>query len=379
MRIIIYNINSFGGNHEYAKALGHAYHQHELVSEMVLLMPKNSNAQGSYIDHLLLPDIAPSSNKILRRLYFVYRSFINPLRLVRYLRKHPGAFVIFNDYDQLTSFFWSPLLRPLKKKHAFAVILHDPDRDKYFSSRGFSVYTMKKVMQAMQFGFYHGYLPDKPYYKGNFEKVIVPHGIFEPASPDLGFVQKLQELKKGACLLGVLGNIRDEKNYDIILQALEEMPGYKLLVAGAPSNSGVDTEKFRQMIRELKIEDRVTWLEKFLTEEEMNAAIQSCDIILLYYKSTFTSQSGILNKIAPYRKKLIVAETPSALQQVVQEYGIGELAHPGNPKSFIDAVNRLSSTPQHRYNSAWENYESFASWHRHTEIAIDHFKKYSLA
>src|ERR1700754_569789 len=121
MRIIIYNINSFGGNHEYAKALGEAYHRHESVSETVLLMPKNSKARASYIDHLLLPDIAPSKNKILRRLYFVYRSFINPLRLVRYLRKHPGAFVIFNDYDQLTSFFWSPMVKRLKKKHAFAV------------------------------------------------------------------------------------------------------------------------------------------------------------------------------------------------------------------------------------------------------------------
>lgn len=375
MRIIIYNPNSFGGNHEYAKALCIAYRNNKAVTSTALLMPANSPAVDEDISHMLLDDIGPYRNKWLKKIYFVYRSFINPLRLYRFLKKSDNSFVIFNDFDQLTSFYWTGLFRSLKKKHFFGVVLHDPDRDKYLPVKWMSSSSMRKLMKLMDIAFYHGYLPQKPYYENGCKKVEVPHGIFSPVTPNAAFTQSLQSKKKRPYLLGMLGNIREEKNYELVLEAMRELPDCQLLVTGAKANSNVPVQRYRQKITDLKLEEQVIWIERFLEEDELHAAISECDVIIMYYSPSFQSQSGILNTIAPYRKKLLVSDTPSALQKTIVSHNLALLVPPENKEEFVKNLKLLVTMDPAAFNKGWKTYAEAASWERHVNIAITNFRQ----
>lgn len=376
-RIVIYNPNSFGGNHEYAIALSKAYGEHESVISVALLMPLNSNAQGNHILKILLPDVSPLKNSLLKKLYFVYRSFVNPLRLYKLLRRSSTSVVIFNDFDQITAFFWSRLIASLKRKHLLAVILHDPDRDQYSPYHWLSVKTMQSVMRVMDIGFYHGILPAKPYYANKCLKVEIPHGIFDAVPIDSNFKNTLLSKKKDSILLGVLGNIREEKNYDLILDSMQSLSDCQLLIAGQKANSRVPVERYRRKILKLGGEDKVVWVEKFLDESELHAAITACDIIVMYYSKTFQSQSGILNVIAPYRKKLLISDTGSALQKAVASFNLGVIVPADDKNEFIKGIELLKTMDSSRFESGWNEYSKYANWSSHADIAISKFKLFS--
>ncbi|RZK46041.1 MAG: glycosyltransferase [Pedobacter sp.] len=373
MRVILYNVNSFGGNFEYALMLHLEYSRHPLVEKVTLVMPENAGSSAGSATRFLMTDKPAFKNKYLRKLHFVYRSFINPLRFYRFLKTAEPSVVIFNDFEQLSAIWWSTLFLKLKAKHKFGVILHDPDRDRYFANTWLSRYTMKKVMRIMDVAIYHGYLPNRSYYNNKAIKLKVPHGIYPPGTYDKEFATQLKSASSGRTVLGVIGNIRREKNYDVIISALPQLPSFQLLVAGSRSNSSVDTADYLELIREHDLHDRVTWKEKYLTDGELNAAIETCDIILLYYNASFVSQSGILNKIAPYRKKVIVSDSSSSLNQAVVEFGLGIIVPESNVAALAEGIKRLVLTDQEKINRGWGRYIATASWERNVALTLSAF------
>ena len=124
------------------------------------------------------------SARLYSRSYFLFRSIINPIIFFLYLVNHRGN-VVFNDFDQSTSFLWVPLVKLVKRKRIFSVVLHDPDRNGYFKSLSLSVKTMQKVMSVMDIAFYHEVLPDRPYYRKESKTsyIAVPHGLYDDSSP----------------------------------------------------------------------------------------------------------------------------------------------------------------------------------------------------
>jgi len=375
MQIVIYNINSFGGNYEYAKALFDTTEKLGKFDKCSLLIPTISPlADRPNLFKILMSDKPDMSNRLFRQLHFLYRSFVNPWRFYKFLKKQQDAIVVFNDFDQLSSFLWSFFFKKLKRRHLFGVILHDPDRDRYFPKKEISVYTMKKVMSVMDVAFHHGYIPVKSYYSETLRKVEIPHGIYTPAPVDTSFQSLLQEQKGKYNLIGILGNIRDEKNYELIIESLKDLPNTKLLIAGAPANSSINTQIYRDKITQEGLEERVIWVEKFLTDNELAAAITVCDLISLYYKKTFTSQSGILNLIAPFKKRLIVSNVESSLKQVVFRYQIGVLVEPDNKYAFIEAAKDLLVNEQQLFDAKWIKYLNDHSWENNIKTITQTFE-----
>ncbi|OQP50828.1 hypothetical protein A4H97_03105 [Niastella yeongjuensis] len=375
MKIVIYNINSFGGNYEYAKALFDTTQKWGKIERCSLLVPTISPlADGPNLCKILMSDKPGMSNRVLRQFHFVYRSFVNPWRFYKFLKKQQPSIVVFNDFDQLSSIVWSFFFNKLRKRHLFGVILHDPDRDHYFAQKGISAYTMKKVMSIMDVAFHHGYIPTKSYYSETLRKVEIPHGIYTPAPVDAGFQSFLREQKGRDNLIGILGNIRDEKNYEIIIESLKNLPNTKLLIAGSPASSSVNTQLYREKIRQDGLEERVIWVEKFLSDNELIAAITVCDVISLYYKETFTSQSGILNLIAPFKKRVIVSNGESSLKQVVLKYQIGVLVEPGNKHAFVETAQKLLTEEQQLFDEKWTKYLNDHSWENNIKTIVKTFE-----
>jgi glycosyltransferase involved in cell wall biosynthesis len=378
MNVFIYNPNSRGGNYDYAVKLAEAYPVHPSVHAVSLILPSNASAEGAYVRKILLSDQPAFHFKLWSKIYFIWRSLINPIRFYLDVRKLEG-FIIFNDYDQSTAHIWVKLFRRLKSKFVIGVLLHDPDRDLYFRNKGVSEATMKKVMSLMDIAMYHEVLPEKSYYaQGQTKYLSVPHGIYETSSRlrDEAFYRQLVSFKGHDKLIGALGNIRKEKNIEMIVSALSEVKKVKLLIAGLPANTSISVEDLKHQIEKESLQDRILFIPRYLNEAELAASCEACDSFILYYAHTFKSQSGMLNLLAPFKKNLLVSDNDSALTRIVKKFNLGLVARADSKPDLIRMLRAFEHGTQP--NSQWESYYQYASWTTHVSLvikAIEDFRK----
>lgn len=366
MHLVIYNPSSFGGNYDYSLQIAHAYCQHSSVKTCKVLYPSNAPlATSKSVDKCLLVDVASTSHTWLKKCYFLYRSVVNPLILFRFLWKQVPSQVIFNDYEQLTSFIWVPLFNIFLTRHRFSVILHDPDRDAYLPWKWLSTATMQAVMWIMAHGFYHERLPNRPYYRSTKTMFHnIPHGIYPAAPADPEMLSFLEKQTGGRRVISIIGNIRQEKNYELVIEALQGREDC-LLVAGKASNSSVAVERYQAQAKSADIHS--VWIIRYLTDAELSAVIQHSDVILLYYAQTFTSQSGVLNLIAPFKKQVIVADTPSALAEITRKFGLGKIV----PADNVEALRESLNNDIEDSDKGWEQYLVYASWEKNAHRVIE--------
>jgi glycosyltransferase involved in cell wall biosynthesis len=379
MRIIIYNSSSFGGCFDYGKALLNAYQKHKDVERVSWWVPENAELKEfDSVRRLFVSDKPQLKSQILKQFHFLLRTVMNPLLLLKRLSVQPPSVVIFNDFEQLSAGLWVPLFRwILGKKHMFVIVLHDPDRDDYPPSLSFTNWSMKTMMTLMDVAVFHDFLPEKIYYRNLPECIFLdlPHGYYAMPAPDQKLLAELRKLESPErTILTIPGNIREEKNYDLAIEAISSLPEYILIIAGSASNARVNIQQYKNLAAKLGVSDRVIWIEKFLTEAELSAVIEICDVVVLNYAVSFTSQSGILNVVAPFRKELIVSDGPSSLASVLKKFKVGELVKPGSVDSLIEGLKKLS-VEEAEVRDNWDDYLSYASWENHVNKAMECYSK----
>jgi glycosyltransferase involved in cell wall biosynthesis len=370
MKVIVYESSSKGGCYEYAQYLVRCFIQKGYSSLFVL--PQNSRLRFEEClkesVFILSDDKRIHQSKLFSKLDFLFRQFFNPFRFLLFLLRKEPSLVIWNDFEQLTAPFWTIVFRLFAGRHYHVIILHDPDRDQYPPSKSYSEWCMELIMNKMDLALYHGYLPIKKYYTGTktmYQSVV--HGIYDKKEKDRVLTDYLKQQKKNTCLIGILGNIREEKNYRLIIEALALLPAFKLLIAGAPSNSSMDIDELKRLAVDMGVEDRIIWYVKYLTEEELASCIAATDIVALYYQRQFTSQSGILNLLAPYKKDFIYSDTPSGLSEVCKKYTIGYASPTDSKKGFVATVQSWTQRIQET-QSGWNAYLQEADWLKTIEI-----------
>jgi len=364
MKVVIYESSSKGGCYEYAQYLYRACLHKKIDAKIIL--PENSilsviKDEKHSVRKILLNDKKKATSKIISRFCFLYRQFYNPIRFLFYLFKEPASVIIWNDFEQLSAPFWIPILKLLARKHYHVIVLHDPDRDNYPPSVWYSAFCMKLIVQNMNLGLYHEYLPEKLYY--NHQKTIfqsVVHGIYDTHIPDELLLKNLIDWKGNQKLIAVIGNIRDEKNYDIILSALVKMPQVKLLIAGSAANSAVDIHALKRYADSIGIANQIHWEISFLSDSELAACIKASDIILLYYKPEFVSQSGVLNLLVPHNKQFIYTDTPSGLQRMCRQYQIGVPCVANDSDELVRTIEQTS--PLSEESTVYDKYKKEADW-----------------
>jgi glycosyltransferase involved in cell wall biosynthesis len=370
--LTLYESSSFGGNYQYALSLLKAYQAHPDVATSTLLLPRNAAVQKTGARNILCKDNPAVGKKV----HFIYRHFMNPLKLLLYLWVRPKQVAILNDFEQNSAWLWVPLYKLLLKKHSFIVVLHDPDRDAYPPSPGFASAMMKKILSLCRFALYHEHLPEKNYYNNNgFTQYIpVPHGLYSLPVKDEKLYRHLKDKKKEDILISILGNIRAEKNYDLVFRAVSGMQGIKLLIAGKPSSTGMNLEALKDSAYETGIAEKVIWIDRYLTDAEMAACIEASDIILLYYASSFTSQSGIINLVAPFQKPIMAARSKSSLSAVIGTFGLGQQIEPDSETALKEALQKMTEQPvnKEQLKTNWDRYCTYASWENHVNTVIGH-------
>jgi glycosyltransferase involved in cell wall biosynthesis len=138
----------------------------------------------------------------------------------------------------------------------------------------------------------------------------------------------------------------------------------------------VNVGAYKELASRLKVSDRIIWIERFLSGEELSAVIEAADVILLNYGASFTSQSGILNSVAPFRKELIVSDGPSSLASIIKRFGVGQLVQPGSVDSLVEGLKILENEAG-EMQSRWDDYLAYASWENHVKKACRVFSSLS--
>ncbi len=120
-------------------------------------------------------------------------------------------------------------------------------------------------------------------------------------------------------VLGVIGETRYYKGFDILLEALKTVDRkYQLLIAG--KEGYFDKAYIEKNIEPYK--EKVTLRLKFLSDEELCAAIAACDYILLPYRKRFDGASGPLTE-AVWARRLVVASDHGSLGDIVAKNKLG--------------------------------------------------------
>ncbi len=330
-----------------------------------LLLPANATFKPPYTHSILQPDITTVRNKWVKKGHFLWRIFVNPIVLMLWLMRQTPSWVVLNDFEQTSAPIWVPLYKIFLRKHRFCVVLHDPDRDAYPPSVAYSSFCMKLIMWVCNVGFYHENLPAKPYYapKKRNKYISIPHGIYMSQGFDASFYANLVRWKSKECkMISLIGNIRIEKNLNLLIDALVHLPHIKLLVAGREANQNVDIRKFKYQAKSLGVDDRIFWHQAYMSQQEMSSVIMASDAVMLYYSKTFTSQSGVLNAIAPFKKKVLVSSGQSGLAKIVGNYKMGLLAEPDNIEALIEGLKLLFEKPDSEFEKGWDSYLGYASW-----------------
>jgi len=134
------------------------------------------------------------------------------------------------------------------------------------------------------------------------------------------------------------GFVRPYKGLDILLDALphvlEEQPVH-LLVAGEFWNG---EEQYRAQIGRLNLEEYVTIVDRYLSNEELSACISAADVVVLPYRSA--TQSAIVQLAFGLGKPVITTDV-GGLPDVVDHGLTGLIVPPEKPEALAAAISHF--------------------------------------
>jgi glycosyltransferase involved in cell wall biosynthesis len=137
------------------------------------------------------------------------------------------------------------------------------------------------------------------------------------------------------------GYVRKYKGLDILLDAMPEIskkyPGIKLLVVGEFYD---DPSVYINKIKELRIENNVKIINKFIPNEEVRKYYLAADLVVLPYRSA--TQSGILNVAYGFNKPALVTDV-GGLSQFVKHKETGIIIKPDSPDAIAKGVEEFYS------------------------------------
>jgi glycosyltransferase involved in cell wall biosynthesis len=238
--------------------------------------------------------------------------------------------------DLLITKFWMPYFAPslgrvariLHKKGTKSIAILDnviPHEKRIFditlinyflnSQDGFIVMSQKVADDL------HKFLPDAKY--EYFPHPIYSH--FQGQIPQNIAREKLQIPQNKKVLL-FFGFIRDYKGLDILLRAMKLLPeDYHLIIAGEVYGN---FNKYQEIIDELKLQNSITLLNRYITDDEVPAIFSASDVCVLPYRSA--TQSGIISVAYQYNLPVIATDV-GGLRETLEQDNTGLIVEKNDP------------------------------------------------
>lgn len=126
------------------------------------------------------------------------------------------------------------------------------------------------------------------------------------------------------------------KGADILIEALKLLPQSYLNKTESLIVGKSDMELFTQYKDQVAALN-TTWINRFVSEDELYKAIGESDLILLPYRQI--TQSGVLLLALSYRKPILTSDLPS-FKETLEGYPADYFFEPDNPKALRDMLRR---------------------------------------
>lgn len=158
------------------------------------------------------------------------------------------------------------------------------------------------------------------------------------------------------------GFIRDYKGLDILIKAMNHLnEEYQLVIAGEVYGS---FEKYRKIINELKLKDKITLHLNYIPENEITYFFSSADVCILPYRTA--TQSGITG-IAYHFDLPVIATNVGGLTDLIEENQTGLIVNTLEDKDMADVIKhyftnnmRLKMQPYVKMYKAKHSWEGLA-------------------
>jgi glycosyltransferase involved in cell wall biosynthesis len=160
-------------------------------------------------------------------------------------------------------------------------------------------------------------------------------------NPDIKRLRSEFGFEEDSLVLLFFGYVRKYKGLDILIEAFSKIlsanPKAKLLIVGEFYDNPAE---YFELIRKLKIEDKLKVINQFVPNEDVGKYYQITDVVILPYRSA--TQSGILNVAYGFYRPVIVTDI-GGLAEFVDEGKTGFVVKPNSPDAIAEGVQRFLS------------------------------------
>lgn len=165
------------------------------------------------------------------------------------------------------------------------------------------------------------------------------------------------------------GLIRAYKGLDLLIEALSLIPKKKLLVVGEAYEN---IEKYAAIVSKYKLEDRVHFINHFVSKQEIVHYFSIADAVVLPYKKA--TQSGVSAMAYHFETPLVVTNHKGLSVPVLND-NTGVVCEP-NPSSIAKAVIKATDQEQNKlYRSNMRKNKANYSWDAYAEEWIEFIKE----
>jgi len=205
---------------------------------------------------------------------------------------------------------------------------------------------------------------------------IVGHPAYSQYDEKVGSLSREEARQKlglepGKPILMHLGLVRTYKGLDILLRAMSELKNgdITLHVAGEFYD---DYSEYERLVEELDLKSRVTFDNRYLSDEELGLHLAAADALALPYRSA--TQSGVAMMALASGTPVIASRVGSLGEVVRGEYGL--LVPPEDATALAGAIDTFFGTSD--YNSAARRKRirksaamDFPGWEQYAETLIN--------
>ncbi len=314
-----------------------------------------------------------SHSKLKSRLLLVRSILGNIQILISTIREHGHTHILFSTYLEYLAPIWAWRLRKLRRQGViFGSMILDPVRDHQVGPAWWHQFSISEGYSFISEAFVHQEITlNTNRSMPQLTTTVVPHGpYFYPCpSTSRGEIRGKLGIPENSDVFLSFGHLRDNKNLDLVLDAIAKTTDVHLLVSGSEASPGQkQSNYYRALAEKLGINERVHWAIEYISDDKVMNYFLACDYVIMAYADSFRSTSGILHIAAPLKIPILVSCGPSPLGSLVEDYNLGLRFKLVGPDSISHAIDSIRKSDRSMKS---DEFEKDHSYERNAEIVIE--------
>lgn len=210
---------------------------------------------------------------------------------------------------------------------------------------------------------------------------VVPHGTDPQTDGDAARGYALLDVPQGAPLVLFFGFVHMQKNIQVLVRAVSELPGVHLGIAGKPGGNAWYNHAYLRTLRALArargVADRVHFLDRFIADDEVPDLHAAASLVALPHAQGYASASGVVHGAMAMARPMLCATGPK-FEEVATEIDGSLLLPTHDAHAWAAAIGRLVGDGALR-GEVTAKTVAYADRTRWPMVAADHLAMYQAS